>query len=196
MTTLVALSAAYGAGGSRIGPALAERLGVPFVDRAIPLDVAGRIDEEAGGDERQGSLFERLLGGFIGMDAGAPTPAASAEDFRRETESELLHKTASEAGVVLGRAAVVVFRHDPHVLRARLTGPPERRTRQAALLAGIDEDEAERRRRRLDHAHAEYLQRFYGAEIDDPTLYHITLDTTLLTPELAVDLLEQAYRAL
>ena len=35
--TLVAISASFGAGGSRIGPALAERLGVPFLDRAIPL---------------------------------------------------------------------------------------------------------------------------------------------------------------
>ena len=34
--TLVTLSAPYGAGGSQVGPAVAERLGVPFVDRAIP----------------------------------------------------------------------------------------------------------------------------------------------------------------
>lgn len=42
--TVVALSAAYGAGGSQVGPALAKRLGVPFVDRAIPLGVAQRLD--------------------------------------------------------------------------------------------------------------------------------------------------------
>ena len=38
--TLVTLSASYGAGGSRIGPELADKLGVPFVDRAIPVTVA------------------------------------------------------------------------------------------------------------------------------------------------------------
>ena len=41
--TLVALSAAYGAGGVRIGSALADRLGVPFLDRAIPSAVAARL---------------------------------------------------------------------------------------------------------------------------------------------------------
>ncbi|MGI8781503.1 MAG: cytidylate kinase family protein, partial [Solirubrobacteraceae bacterium] len=40
---LITLSAPYGAGGSQIGPAVAERLGVPFVDRAIPTSVAERL---------------------------------------------------------------------------------------------------------------------------------------------------------
>jgi shikimate kinase len=37
---VVTLSAGYGAGGSVIGPAVAERLGVPFLDRALPAGVA------------------------------------------------------------------------------------------------------------------------------------------------------------
>ena len=40
---LVTISASYGAGGSRIGPALAQRLGVEFLDRAIPTRVADRL---------------------------------------------------------------------------------------------------------------------------------------------------------
>jgi shikimate kinase len=39
-TRIVTLSAPFGAGGSVIGPAVAERLGIPFVDRAIPAAVA------------------------------------------------------------------------------------------------------------------------------------------------------------
>ena len=41
--TLVTLSAPYGAGGSQVGPEVAERLDVPFVDRAIPTAVAERL---------------------------------------------------------------------------------------------------------------------------------------------------------
>jgi shikimate kinase len=54
--TLVALSASYGAGGSRVGPELAQRLDVPFVDRAIPTAVAERLrvplDEAVAYDEQ------------------------------------------------------------------------------------------------------------------------------------------------
>ena len=40
---VVTISASYGAGGAYVGPKLAERLGVPFVDRAIPNEVAQRL---------------------------------------------------------------------------------------------------------------------------------------------------------
>jgi hypothetical protein len=36
LTGTFTIAAAYGSGGRVIGPAVAERLGLPFVDRAIP----------------------------------------------------------------------------------------------------------------------------------------------------------------
>jgi hypothetical protein len=63
--TLVALSASYGAGGSIIGPALAGRLDVPFVDRAIPLAVADRLevpyDDAAAHDEQVSTGWLELM---------------------------------------------------------------------------------------------------------------------------------------
>src|SRR5919198_1107080 len=41
--TVITLSAPFGAGGSEIGPAVARRLGVRFLDRAIPTEVAERL---------------------------------------------------------------------------------------------------------------------------------------------------------
>ena len=75
--TLVALSASYGAGGSVIGSALAEPLGVPFIDRAIPLAVADHLhvpyDDAAAHDEQVSTgWLERLLSGFVGGDVAAP----------------------------------------------------------------------------------------------------------------------------
>jgi hypothetical protein len=40
MAPVVTLSASFGAGGSVIGPRVAEELGLPFLDRAIPVAVA------------------------------------------------------------------------------------------------------------------------------------------------------------
>src|SRR5579884_1688696 len=144
--SLVAISAAYGAGGSVIAPAVAQRLDVPFVDRAIPLAVAERLevtpDDAAAHDNKVGgSWIERLLRGFIGGDAGMPTalPAeiVTADDFRRATEEVLLQQAATGDGVILGRAAVVVLRSDRRALRVRLDGPPARRVQQAIASAGL-----------------------------------------------------------
>ena len=97
--TLVALSASYGAGGSVIGSALAEPLGVPFIDRAIPLAVADHLhvpyDDAAAHDEQVSTgWLGRLLSGFVGGDVAAPVPhpadTVSADDFRRAAEEVLL----------------------------------------------------------------------------------------------------------
>ena len=64
---VVTISASYGAGGAYVGPQLAERLGVPFVDRAIPTEVAQRLavplTEAIHHDESAGSvmMFEETL---------------------------------------------------------------------------------------------------------------------------------------
>jgi cytidylate kinase len=202
---LVALSASYGAGGSRVGPALAERLGVPFVDRAIPFAVSARleVDVEAAHrhDERVGrSRLERVLHGFIGQDVGAPLPIAAEltvdEDFRRATEEVLLAQAATGEGVILGRAATIVLRDHPEVLRARLDGPTDRRAAQAAALGGIDLVEAKETVERLDRAHADYTRRFYDADIRDPALYHLVLDSTAIPLGACTELLATAAQSL
>jgi cytidylate kinase len=202
--TLVALSAAYGAGGSRVGPALAERLGVPFLDRAIPLAVAEQLrvplDAAATHDgQTGGGLLERLLRGFVGGDTLTPAPVLpqglDADDFREATEAELRRQAATGEGVLLGRAATLVFRDDPRVLRARLDGPPEARERQAMELGGPDQATVHHARRATDHAHAEYARRFYGADLADASLYHLVLDTTAISLDDAVEILATAARS-
>jgi hypothetical protein len=203
--SLVAISAAYGAGGSRIGPAVAERLGVPFVDRAIPLAVAQRLDvtphdAAAHDDQLGGSWIERMLRGFIGGDAGMPyalpPEIITSDDFRRATEEVLLAQATTGKGVILGRASVAVLRDDARALRVRLCGPPDRRIEQAMRLGGIDRETAEQGLRKLDRTHAEYLKHFYGVDRDDPELYHIVLDSTAIPLERCVDLIVEAAKAL
>jgi Cytidylate kinase-like family len=203
--TLVAISASYGALGSRIGPALAKRLEVPFIDRAIPLAVAERLDapldDATAHDENPGgSWLERILRGFIGSDTGAPTPLPpetfSSEDFRRATEAVLLRQAESGRGVILGRAAVIVLRENPAAFRVRLDGPPERRVRSAMRLQGIDQATAERAMRHVDRAHAEYARHFYGVDLNDPSLYHLVIDSTAIATDACVELIATAARAL
>jgi cytidylate kinase len=203
--TLVAISGTYGAGGSEIAPALASRLSVGFLDRAIPAAVAEALGvpiEEAQAHDEQpaGSWLERLLRGFAGLDSGAPTtpPAAdvSAEDFHRATERVLRAQIASGEGVILGRAAVVLLADDAAALKVRLDGPRERRVHQAMRLQGIDEQTARQRLARQDRAHADYARRFYGTDMGDPRHYHLMLDSTALPLGACVEILVLAARSL
>jgi cytidylate kinase len=200
--TLVAISASYGAAGSRIGSRLAQRLGVPFVDRAIPLREAARLDVplDEGAEASRGWL-ERVLRGFVGASIAVPGPVpaetlgTSTEEFRRASEELLREQALRGEGVIVGRAAVVVLRSDPRVLRVRLDGPAERRIEQAVSVFGADPEEAAEAVRKLDRTHDAYLRHFYGADIHDPSLYHVMLDTTVLPVEACVEMLAAAARA-
>ena len=204
--TLVAISAAYGAGGSRVGPAVAERLGVPFVDRAIPMAVAEQLhvslDEAAAHDDQAdgGGWVERMLRGFIAIDTSTPTPlpadTVSSEDFHRATEEIIHRQAATGKGVILGRGAAVLLRGEPRVLRVRLTGRAERRIAQAMAMQNLDRETAERGLRQTDRAHAEYIRRFYGVDIDDPALYHLVIDSTAISLDGVVGLIAAAARSL
>lgn len=202
MTTLVTISSSYGAGGSRVGPALAQRLEVPFLDRAIPAAVAERLavpfdDAQAHDDQLSDSWLERMLRGFIGQNLTpqAPVQGESGEEFRSATEAVLLATAASGGGVILGRAAAIVLRDDPRVLRVRLDGPPERRVRQAMKLEGLDEATVRDRLSRQDRAHATYTRHFYGVDIHDPGLYHLMLDSTAIPLHVCVELLASGARS-
>jgi cytidylate kinase len=203
--TVVAISASYGAGGSAVGAELARRLDVPFLDRAIPMQVAERLDvsvedAEAHDYTHHERLLERLLRGFAGADFGTPTaiPAETytPEDFRDATEKILVQQHDSGEGVIVGRAAVVVLREHPDVLRVRLDGPPEARIRHALRLGARDEHTASRTMRNYDRAQADYARHFYGVDISDRSLYHVVLDSTAIGVEGCVELIAVAAGAL
>jgi cytidylate kinase len=206
--TIVALSAAYGAAGSQIGPALAEQLGVPFVDRGIALAVAERLEvpvHEALAHEEpvpvgSGRLLERLLSGFVGAYTGAsallPAEAVTAADFHQASRDALLSQAATGHGVILGRGACAALRHDPRVLRVRLSGPEHRRVEHAMRIREIDRDTSARTVRALDRAQADYLRRFYDADIDDPGLYHLTIDATAFETSVCVRMIQLALEAM
>jgi cytidylate kinase len=196
---LVTISASYGAGGSRIGPALAERLGVEFLDRAIPTRVADRLsvplDDALAHDEALGDAIGRLASSFALLPelAGAMAQAGilAGEDYRRETE-RLICEHRHGGAVVLGRAGAVILRDDENALHVRLDGPPERRVQQAMRYEGLAREDAERLRRDSDRAREAYVRHFYSCDARDPALYHLVIDSTRLSTERVVELIAAA----
>ncbi|HEX7298262.1 MAG TPA: cytidylate kinase-like family protein [Solirubrobacteraceae bacterium] len=201
---LVTISASYGAGGSQIGPQLARRLGVPFLDRAIPVAVAERLavplSEAIAHDEAGRSAFERLLERFApaaqAFSASTPPPELLDErSYLTVTEEVIREHAARGDAVVLGRAAAVVLRDVPNALHVRLDGPRDRRLEHAMRLEGIDRETAERHARETDRAREAYVRQFYDVDARDLSLYHLVLDSTALALETCVDLIAVAAAA-
>ena len=198
MTSVVTISASYGSGGSWIGPQVAERLGWRFIDRAIPVQVAERLDvpvEHAHvHDEAAAPRFTRLLA-RLPNTSGVVLPEATSPDFCRETERVLTEAADAGEVVVLGRAAAIVLRDRTDAFHVRLDGPPEPRVLQGMRVEDVDEEEARRRQRTSDRARLDYVKHFYRADARDPRHYHLVLDSTAVPLETCVDLIVTAARA-
>lgn len=208
MQPFVTLSASYGSAGSEIGPALAAELGVPFFDRAIPVEVAGRLGTSADDpmlqEERPSGFFERLLSGFssIGPLYGAadlPLPfpdLVTEEDYRAEVDRVI--RAAGEGaagGVLLGRAGAVVLAGHPRATHVRLDASFERRIGRVCEETGVDRDQAARQLRQNDAAREAYVKQLYGVDATDPTLYDLIIDSTSIPIPACVDLIALAVTA-
>lgn len=203
---VVTVSAAYGAAGPEVAHAVAERLGLPFHDRAIPVEVAGRlgvpVEQAEANDETVVRGVWRLVAslGTMPDPVGGVLPATTLPDTRayRDQTERVLAEIAAESGpggVVLGRAAAIVLGERPDVLHVRLGGSRSRRLDAAVARYGRPAEEVRREMEANDRAREAYVRHFYRADASSPRHYHLVVDSTLLTVETVVEMVLTAARS-
>ena len=201
---VVTFSAAYGAAGAEVAPAVAERLGLPFHDRAIPAQVAGRLGvsvaEAEANDETVVRGLWRLVAslGTMPDPVGGVLPTSSLPDaraYRQQTEKVLAEICEGAGGVVLGRAGAMVLQDRPDALHVRLDGPRERRLEAAVARSGRSIDEVRREMEANDRTREAYVRHFYRCDPSAAKHYHLVIDSTALPLDTVVELVVIAARA-
>jgi cytidylate kinase len=201
---VVTFSAAYGAAGAEVAPAVAERLGLPFHDRAIPAQVAGRLGVSVAEAEANDETVVRGLWRLVASLGTMPDPVGGvlptsalpdARAYRQQTEKVLGEICDGAGGVVLGRAGAMVLRDRPDVLHVRLDGPRERRLEAAVARSGRSIDEVRREMEANDRTREAYVRHFYRCDPSAARHYHLVIDSTALPVETVVDLVVTAARA-
>lgn len=204
VTALITVSASYGAGGSVIAPGVADRFGLPLLDRLVSADLVEGAEASGEGlspGEEQATPSSRFFR-YLAMSApfgAAPAPPVLGLDdddtLRDRAEAGITALREGGGGVVLGRAAAIVLAGAPGVFHVRLDGPADRRVTVAARLEGISVDDARRRLAETDRAREAYVRRLYRADPTSASHYHLVLDTTVLAIDDAVDIIVRTARA-
>lgn len=201
---VVTISAAYGAGGAEVAPAVAERLGLPFLDRAIPARVAGRLGvpvaEAEANDETVVHGLWRLVTSLGAMPdpAGGVLPVLPALDertYRQQTERVVTEVADGDGGVLLGRAAALVLGERPGVLHVRLDGPEDRRLAAAVRRSQRPREQVRAEMAATDRGREAYVRHFYRCDPRSARHYHLVVDSTALPLDAVVDLVVTAARA-
>lgn len=98
-----------------------------------------------------------------------------------EQTNATIRRLAKTGNVILvGRGSSIVTGKLQNIFHVRLTGSLEKRIEQAQKVFGYDERTAARYIKKKDQARRRYIKDNFGREIDDPLLYHITINTDLI----------------
>jgi hypothetical protein len=189
----VCISHATGADGAAVGRAVAERLGFQYVDDEVIGEAAewAEIDPALVADaERRKPLVARLLGHMA--EGGVSQQLASGQWARtaptdadlRVLITEVLRSFADKGSVVMVSHAASFALAGREVLRVLVTASDE--TRASRVPDGAKQV------RREDGNRADYLKRFYGVERELPTHFDLVVNTDVLTPEKAADIIVAA----
>ena len=207
---VIAISREVGAEGNRIGGLVAQRLGYRYVDEEIITTAAEKqgVDRAVIADaEKRKSLMLRVLegigeGGMVTATPGGATwiPDDASELVRsndfRSLIREAIHETAAQGNVVIvahGASFALAGRDD--LLRVLVTAPREARVQRLVEERGTDEHAAAKELKRSDEARADYIKRFYGVEHERASHYDLVVNTEVLGPDGAADVVVHAAQA-
>lgn len=196
---LITISREFGAGGSDVARELGARLQWPVLDRELVHEVARRLRLDPRHvepvDECTCSWLARLVASallmtppeqHVDMDSHAVVHADAVAEAAR---AAILARVQSPPLIVVGHGAQCLFRGRPGALHVRLVAPMEQRVDRICRRETCDRAAAAQVARRMDDVRRAYVRRHYHAEVRDPLLYDIQLNTGTIPLDVCVELL-------
>lgn len=188
---IVTVSRQAGVPGSRLGRALAERMGLPFYDRELLQAIAERAGVPANELE---FIDEHAYGWEISWLECFLTRKCELSEAYRRNLAVVVMRVACGGGVIVGRGANYLIAGCRHALRLRLTGSPRVRVRRLAEERGLSEEEARRRLEEIDRDRAGFVRALTGHDVDDCRGYDLVLNLDDLREDTALEIVFAALR--
>jgi len=83
--------------------------------------------------------------------------------------------------IIVGRGGNIITANLPNAYHIRLVAPLKVRVETAQRLYGYDKKTTYNFIKKEDKARKEHIKKYYHKDIDDPLLYHLTINTNLLS---------------
>jgi cytidylate kinase len=205
---VITLNRELGSGGRTIGRLIAERLGVPFYDKALinALEekyglTTDEIERMKGRSHSWWADFKRAMN--IGAELNAKQysnyhidteklPDALSTDEIFATEQEVLRGIAAdESCVIAGRCGFFVFREHPNHLSILIQASMESRVARVASKRNITPEKARDIIEHVDKMRENYVNKYTGTSRYDTRNYDIVLRVDGKTEEELADIIMQ-----
>ena len=202
---VITINRELGSGGRTVGRLLAERLGVPFYDKAVIKALQEKyhltvdnIEKIKGSKHSWWDDVVRILDIGPGMNSNyyLPTKADEADllttDEMFKTETLILQDLAVEKScVVAGRSGFHVFRDHPNHLSILIQASMESRVERVVRKQNMTEDEARKTIERVDKMRENYVKKYTGTSRYDTRNYQLVIAADGKTEEEIADIIMQ-----
>lgn len=180
---IITISRGTMSGGRAVAGCLAERLGYPSLAREILRTAAARLGAS---EEVLQTKFETTPGLWARV-------SRDREKYVMAVRTALLDACAEGCLVYHGLAGQFLLRGLPGVLRVRLIAPLQMRVR--GLMNAhhrMGRHAAEDFIRNVDQDRKRWVKLTYGEDVEDPSLYDLTVNLRTLSPESACAAIAEA----
>ena len=197
---IITINRELGSGGRTVGRKLAEKLGVPYYDKALIKALQERYNLSAEEIERlkgqeQGwwAEFKRKMT-FSESEYELNQTGIETEDvFRAETQI-LKALAKDESCVIAGRSGFYIFRDHPNHLSIFIQASMPCRMARVAREQNMSREEARMTIEKVDKMRENYMGELVGASRYDTRNYQLVLSMDELTEDAAVDIIMDYIR--
>ncbi len=193
---IITISRHFGAGGHTLGERLCDRFGFQLVDASVIKALAHKsklspnwlnaMEQEASSTLL--SIISKVVSrGLLYKQPGTPQDLVEQQKYLSFL-TQIFTAMANEGGyVIVGRGAQLILKGHPKAFHILLVADYESRVAFLIDNLNITRAEAARMIKVREKERTAIGTRLFDADIDDYGLYHITLNTSLLPYDWAID---------
>lgn len=204
-SAVVTIARQLGTGGAEIGRIVAQQAGLRYLDHQIIDEVATRlgvhVQQAAHQDEYTASIARQIFEALQGSSPFAvnyhalfdPASGQSQElAYLHLTQKVILELATQGNALIVGRGSQFLLHGAPRTLHIYVFAPLPYRIDNIMNRFQCSRLQATQMIEQRDYEHDTYLRRYYGTNGHQPSLYHLLINTSLFSIELAADLVRQA----
>ena len=201
---VITINRELGSGGRTVGRKLAERLGVPFYDKALINALQEKyhltvdeIEKLKGRSHSWWAEFKRTLRiGTLQSETNyyqvkmGEEPDILTTDEMFNTEKEILNgMVADESCIVAGRSGFYVFRNHPNRLSILIQASMDFRVQRVSQKQGLTPEEARKTIEKVDKMRENYVNKYTKTSRYDTRNYDLVISADGKTEDEIVDLI-------
>lgn len=194
---VVTISRQFGAGGRTLGERVASELDYKFVSQGVVNQMAEEanvsVDWIQSVEKEAGGWLSRFISGLVSSDFIERHIGDSAADFDEAKYAIFLKKlivsiAEQDNVVLLGRGSQFILAGFPGAVNVLLVAEMEDRINFLSDIWSVSKKEAESTIHSRQKKRNAFLKRFDTRNPDDTSLYHMTVNLTRVSLDMAIKL--------